>query len=362
MKSNIASEYYYSEPIFEKEKELIFNKGWNFVGFKSDLLSENDFITRYISGTPVVIQNFDGEIKAFLNICSHRFSILQKETCGNRPLVCPYHGWAYNEDGIPFGIPKKPLFKTFTKDELCEMKLKEFRLEFCGNLIFVATNENAGPLPAFLGAFYDELETMSLALGAKIDTNSMEIASNWKVIVENTLESYHVGLVHAETLAKLKPSGLDFVFDGANSNWTAEINLSKDAPGYKKINDYFTPRGYDIDGYKHILIFPNLLISSTHGVSFNYSLIEPLQSDLTRFTSYVFMTTASNTEKTPSLIKAFQESLISFNRQVFDEDKTACQLVQNGVKHSNLTGMLSDEEERVHHFQKTYLKALENES
>ncbi|MBY0245784.1 MAG: Rieske 2Fe-2S domain-containing protein, partial [Sphingobacteriaceae bacterium] len=292
--------------------------------------------------------------------CSHRFSIIQQEKFGNRPLVCPYHGWAYNRDGIPSGIPKRPLFKKFTNDELCEMKLKEFKVSFCGNLCFVKINNDDESLETFLGVFYEELKTMSLALGKLIDVNCMEIAANWKVIVENTLESYHVGFVHPETLAKLEPSGLDFCFDQGNSSWTSPLNIEKDKGGYQKINKYFSPRKYDIEGYKHILIFPNLLVSSTHGISFNFSIIEPITANLSKFTSNVFTATTESIS-VPNIIIAFEDSLMNFNRQVFEEDKTVCQLVQQGSKHTSLTGKLSDEEERVHHFQNTYLSYIKNE-
>jgi phenylpropionate dioxygenase-like ring-hydroxylating dioxygenase large terminal subunit len=362
MNSNIPAVHYYDNDIFAQESNLLFNKVWHFVGFRSNFENDNDFVSLKISSTPIVVQNVRGVIKAFLNVCSHRFSIIQQEKSGNRPLMCPYHGWAYDKDGIPSGIPKKPLFKKFSKEELCEMKLKEFQVSFCGNLCFVSLNENIEPLEDFMGVFYHELKEMSLSLGTCIDVNSMEIKANWKVIVENTLESYHVGLVHAETLAKLEPSGLDFEFDAKNSSWTSDLNIIKDKGVYKKINGYFLPRSYDIDGYKHILIFPNLLISTTHGLSYNYSVVEPISPDDSRFTSYVFTSATENPAEKSVLVQGYEESLINFNRQVFDEDKSVCQLVQQGVRHTNLSGKLSDEEERVHHFQKTYLKFLEYES
>ncbi len=56
----------------------------------------------------------------------------------------------------------------------------------------------------------------------------------------------------------------------------------------RKIEELYSSRLYKINGYKHFLVFPNLLISSTHGSSFNYSLIEPLTESTTQFTSYVF--------------------------------------------------------------------------
>ena len=246
MNSNIPAIYYFDNELFLQESDKLFKRIWHFVGFKSDFLNDNDFVTLKIANTPIVVQNVRGNIKSFLNVCSHRFSIIQQDKCGNRPMVCPYHGWAYDKDGIPSGIPKKPLFKNFTKGELCELKLKEFKVSFCGNLCFVSLIDDIDPLHDFLGDFYKELEMMSLSLGNRIDINSMEIVANWKVIVENTLESYHVGLVHSETIAKLEPSGLDFCFDKNNSSWTSSLNISKDKGAYKKIDKYFSPRKYDI--------------------------------------------------------------------------------------------------------------------
>jgi phenylpropionate dioxygenase-like ring-hydroxylating dioxygenase large terminal subunit len=362
MNSNIPSFHYFNDGIFSQESEKLFNRIWHFAGFKSDFLNDNDFVTLKIANKPIVVQNVRGNIKSFLNVCSHRFSIIQKEKFGNRPMVCPYHGWAYDKNGIPSGIPKRPLFKKFTNEELCEMKLKEFKVSFCGNLCFVSLLDNIEPLQDFLGVFFKELEIMSLSLGNRIDVNSMEIEANWKVIVENTLESYHVRLIHSETLAKLEPSGLDFCFDKNNSSWTSNLNIAKNKGGYKKIDRYFKPRKYDIEGYKHILVFPNLLISSTHGISFNYSLVEPITPDLTKFTSFVFTTASDSKSQLPIIINAFEESLINFNRQIFEEDKAVCQIVQQGTKHTHLLGKLSEEEERVYHFQKTYLEYLKNES
>lgn len=360
MKSNISALHYFDNDVFSKEKRTVFSKVWNFVGFKSQLSNNNDFVTRTIADVPVVIQNVKGNVKAFLNVCSHRFSILQREESGNRALVCPYHGWAYDQKGIPTGIPKKPLFKEFTYDELCEMKLKEFRIDYCGNLCFVSLSGSGPELRAYLGEFYDELEQMSYSLGRMVDVNQMVIRANWKVIVENTLESYHVTSIHETTFKKLGAQGLEFIFTGAHSNWSAPLHVNRTDAANKKIEELYAARSYKIDGYKHFLVFPNLLISSTHGSSYNYSLIEPISPDSTKFTSYVFTATHDENVK-KALMNAFEQSLIAFNRQVFDEDKAICEAVQKGVAHTSQPGMLSLEEERVHAFQKGYMLMM-NES
>jgi phenylpropionate dioxygenase-like ring-hydroxylating dioxygenase large terminal subunit len=115
MFSNISPYHYHNQEVFEKEKSQIFHNNWIFVAFGNDLLNHNDFVTKTIGGIPIVIQNFNGNIKAFMNVCSHRFSTIQNEEKGNRALFCPYHGWSFDKEGMPNGIPKKPLFKDFSK-------------------------------------------------------------------------------------------------------------------------------------------------------------------------------------------------------------------------------------------------------
>ena len=273
MFSNISPKHYFNKDIFELEKENIFHNNWIFVCFKDEVSNSNDFITKQIGKIPVVIQNINGEIKAFMNVCSHRFSILQTEEKGNRALFCPYHGWSFNKEGIPTGIPKKPLFKEFTKEELCSLKLKEYTLELCGDLYFIHINEPKISLKEYLGKFYNEVELISKSKSNLIDINKINIKSNWKIITENTLESYHVNLVHADTFRKLGAKGLTFEFDQNHSSWDADLNLNEDDPKLQKIHNNFSDRLFKIKGYKHYLIYPNLLISTSYGVSFNFSIL-----------------------------------------------------------------------------------------
>jgi phenylpropionate dioxygenase-like ring-hydroxylating dioxygenase large terminal subunit len=352
MFSNIQPKYYFNKNVFNLEKNIIFSENWIFVGFKQDLSNNNDFIAKKIGDVPIVIQNFNGELKAFMNVCSHRFSILQTESKGNRSLFCPYHGWSYNKEGMPTGIPKKPLFKDFSKKELCDLKLKEYTLDTCGDMVFVHIEKPKYTLKQYLGNFYNEIKTLSENKGDLIDTNTIDIKSNWKIIVENTLESYHVNLVHSDTFRKLGAKGLDFEFDNEHSSWDAELNLSENDPTLHKIHSHFSERDFKIDGYKHYIIYPNLLISTSYGISYNFSVIEPISPNQTNFTSYVYLTPPS---KENVVTETYKDLLIDFNRKVFDEDKAICEEVQKGVEVTDKPGVLSLEEKRVHHFQKSYL-------
>ena len=353
MKALIKPNEYFEKEIFQKEKISLFSEIWNFVGFTSDFIEINDFVVSNISQTPVVIQNVKGAIKAFKNVCSHRHSLIQTVEKGNRPLMCPYHGWTYNDKGVPFGIPKKPFFG-FSKEELECLKLQEYSIEICGTLVFLKVRNDEISLKDYLGDFYSEVEAMSNNFGKLIDLNEIEITSNWKIVVENTLESYHVALIHSETFQKLGASGLDFIFSENNSSWNAEVLLKENEGKQEKVHRPFQLRNYKIEGYKHLILFPNVLISSTYGVSFNLSHIIPIDEDRTLFKSYVFITKKDALEKLSPIEKFYEDSLIDFNRKVFDEDKVICQQVHSGVKFSSYDGELSQEEERVLHFQQQY--------
>lgn len=361
MKALIKPNEYYGKTILKKEYENLFLKVWNFVCFIDDLKTKDDFVTLNVGNVPIVVQNVGKSIKAFKNVCSHRHSIIQTQEKGNRPLMCPYHGWAYDKTGIPKGIPKKPLFK-FSKEEIECLKLKSYKIETCGSLVFVNLYENAESLKMSLGSMYSEIEEISYAFGELIDINRITINANWKVLVENTLESYHVNLIHEETLKKLEPTGIDFNFIKNHSTWRAPLKLKENDKKLKRVHKPFQERPYKIDGYEHLMIFPNTLISSTYGISYNLSTITPIDSESSVFTSYVFMTKTKNKLVDKSEIQKFYEqSLIDFNRKVFDEDKVICEKVQIGVHHSSYDGELSEEEERVCEFQKSYRKLYNNE-
>ena len=354
MFSNIEPKYYYTPDVYNLERRNIFRKNWIYIGLKSQLSKPNDFIYKKIGGIPVVVQNFNGELRAFINICSHRFSLLQTEKCGNRSLFCPYHGWAYDKSGKPCGIPKKPLFDNVDSNNLDKLKLKSYDIEYCGDLIFIHIQKPTQSLKEYLGSFFDELELISYEKQECIDVNEITIKSNWKVIVENTLESYHVNLVHGETFKKLGARGLDFEFSNLNSKWTADLLLSENDPRLAKVHNKFADRDYNINGYVHYLIYPNLLISSTYGISYNISIIDPINENETTFTSNVFV--SKNTGG--SVVDFYKTSLVKFNREVFEEDRVICEHVQEGVQYTELPGILSTEETRVHEFQKNYITQL----
>jgi len=349
---------YKSSDFLEKEINLIFKSTWIFATYTDYLEKDNDFVTFSIGEISIAIQNFNGKIKAFKNVCTHRFSLIQLEENGNRPLMCPYHGWTFNEEGAPVGIPKKPHFGELTKEDVDKLCLEQWEVGVVGRFIFIKLKKNNESLDDFLGSFKKVLQQFSEGMGILIDKNTLDLNCNWKVAVENTLESYHVPLVHPKTFFRLGASGETFEFEHKHSSWRPLVN-EKSEKQWKLVEKYFQSRPVKISGYNHHFVFPNMTLATTFGNSFSIQSFLPITPSQTRFTSTVFATkNESDRSVVTTIQKTFNSAITEFNRKVFLEDKQICDQVQKGVEIAINDGLLSDIETRVYFFQKNVTEMI----
>lgn len=360
MRPRISARHYHDADIYREELLKLFGRVWNFVGLTTDLERDEDYVVADLGGDSVVVQNFGGELRAFRNVCSHRFSRIRGDSCGNGPLRCPYHGWQYNKEGIPHIIPKRPRFDDLDQDTLESLRLESWSVETCGKFVFVRKGGDGPGLADYLGSAHTTLERVSEALGERIDQNEMVVRANWKITVENTLESYHVGFIHTETFQKLGLSGFNFGLDGPHTSWSAPLADKMDAR-MQKLNAVLASRPMHLPGYFHQLIFPNLTIATTYGTSFSIQLFRPLGPGETQFTSHVFATVLGTppNDLTAQIAASLNQSVKEFNRAVFEEDRVICDQVQLGAQQTSKAGILSEEEKRVLAFQASYVQYME---
>ena len=359
MKGLIPCASYYDPEVLVTENEKLFGRTWNFVGFTFDLANANDYICVEVAGKPIVVQNFEGKLSAFLNVCSHRFSEIRREQKGNGPLRCPYHGWTYSAEGVPVGIPNRPRFDGLTEEVTRSLALRRYRVDVCGTLVFLSLDSGAPGLRQFLGEAWNRIEMMSSSFGELIDRNELDIECNWKIAIENTLESYHVAFIHSKTFKLLGASGMDFQFEGMHSVWNASVSEAVERQ-MRRLEDSFGSRPFKVKGYMHQLIFPSLTIATTYGNSFALQQIIPRGAGRTGFVSYVFAPKSAGANDVRENLKAMiNDSVVQFNRDVFLEDKLICEAVHRGIKNGVGTGQLSDEELRVADFQKNYREIME---
>ena len=189
----------YTSPAFlDREQEHIFRKDWLCAGRAEALPDPGDYLTMQIAGEPVIVlRDRAGEIRAMSNVCRHRMSTLLEGRGNTRAIVCPYHAWTYNLDGTLRGAPAMGNSETFCKTDIA---LPQVRCTVWQGWIMVTLNPDA-PDPALALRDVDTLVGyLDMSSYRETFRETFRWATNWKVLAENFMESYHLPVCHAGTI------------------------------------------------------------------------------------------------------------------------------------------------------------------
>jgi phenylpropionate dioxygenase-like ring-hydroxylating dioxygenase large terminal subunit len=191
----LQPEHYSSPDILRRETDALFARGWHCLAALPEFERDGDYRTIDFAGRPLILWRQGHEIHTFLNVCTHRFSQLRSDVCGHAGarLKCQYHGWEYDADGNTCRIPDAQSFRPMQKGLL---GLQEFRTELLGQLVFVSLDSDGPSLREFLGAFYDLIAPAFTSERYLIWKTVLQQRCNWKIPMENTVETYHTAQVH----------------------------------------------------------------------------------------------------------------------------------------------------------------------
>ncbi|MCG8589065.1 MAG: aromatic ring-hydroxylating dioxygenase subunit alpha [Proteobacteria bacterium] len=191
----------YTDPEqFEYEKERIFERYPQLVCLSRDLPNPGDYLTRDDMRKPiVVVRNRDGQVRAFLNSCSHRSARLvegQGKLRGG--FVCPYHAWAFDLNGRCTGIHKE---ETFGEVNRSEYGLVELPCEEKYGFVYVAPRPDAHfTVDEHLGDLGPQLGSWDLGQATLIDSHEWNLDTNWKLALDTFCEGYHFWPLHSKTV------------------------------------------------------------------------------------------------------------------------------------------------------------------
>ncbi|MGD1870546.1 MAG: aromatic ring-hydroxylating dioxygenase subunit alpha [Neomegalonema sp.] len=190
---------FYTDPaVFAAERRDVFLKHWFFVGREDSLPDPGDFRAIETPGGPAfLIRGEDGELRAFANFCRHRGSILVEGSGNQKRLVCPYHAWSYFADGRLYGCPDMEDAQGFDR---VENGLLPIRLERWAGFVFLTYAQDAPPLLDHLGDLPAHMASHRPAEMRHVWTLTLDVACNWKLLLENAMETYHTGTVHRDSV------------------------------------------------------------------------------------------------------------------------------------------------------------------
>lgn len=194
-------EVYTSEAFLARELELIFAREWYCVGRASALAEPGDYVAAELAGQPIaVVRDTSGALRAMSNVCLHRMSTLLNGRGNARSIVCPYHAWTYNLDGTLRGAPAMTQNAGFCKSAYA---LPQLRCEEWLGWVFVSLNPEAPPVAEQLADVEDMVAGYDMTNYTESFFEEHVWDTNWKVLAENFMESYHLPVCHAGTIGGL---------------------------------------------------------------------------------------------------------------------------------------------------------------
>ena len=264
---------YTSEDFLAHELRDIFAQDWFCVGRATALSKPGDYVTVELAGQAIIVlRNKEDQLRAMSNVCRHRMSTLLEGRGNKSSIVCPYHAWTYNLDGSLRGAPAMTRNDGFCKEEY---QLPEVRCEEWLGWVFVTLNPEAGPVAGQLAKVEELVGDYDMGAYTETFFETHVWNTNWKVLAENFMESYHLPVCHSGTIGGLSkldemicpPGEAAFNYHTILKNDSLKIALAH-------------PNNTRLEGERRrttylLAIYPSLLITLTPGY-FWYLTLHPL--------------------------------------------------------------------------------------
>lgn len=331
----------YRDPgVFARELEAVFAERL-FAGTQTDFARSGDYRSLLIGPKAVTIRRTRDAIRAFNNVCLHRNSLIDLPGYGNRPFRCGYHGWSYADDGALAAAPLTDMARIAMR-RLDTYPISESDgLHFLGLCGVAPTVDEVAPILANTG----------VVLHAPFHTNVIEHACNWKLLVENVLEGYHLSFVHGNSFspAGFTSTGRYTWCGGRYTSWSEM--LPTEAADKTAMFRRIAPQAGHF--YRHGYVFPDLFFSNTNSLIGFLSHVIPVNATRTQLAWRLFELPALK-GLAPALRKHMKGEAIAFTQHALAEDKVHVEACQQGLEADGFEVQLQPQEARIGHFHALY--------
>lgn len=251
---------YTDRELFDRECIALFRDYPQCVGPSCLLPNPGDYVAFDDTGIPIlVVRDQSGELRAFINICSHRGAPVNACTHGQalkgRLFSCPYHGWTYDLAGNLVGMPAGR--EGFGDIDRTLLGLRPLQVAEKNGLIFVMPNPVLSfDIDEILGGIDQRLAGFGLTDHYFMGVKKVDTAFSWKLNMDTFHEFYHFDHLHPESIATMAHGNTGTYHQcGRNHSMgspTLQIDELRDLPEAQ-----WQPREYS--SYVNY-IFPNTVI------------------------------------------------------------------------------------------------------
>jgi choline monooxygenase len=331
--STLPGAFYTDDGAFERMKERVFARSWQWLGTLDDIAAPGSLGPRmllpgYLDEPLLLTRDADGALRCMSNVCTHRGNILVNAPCRAKDIRCGYHSRRFDLAGRMTFMPEFQEARNFPapSDHLPQVAFAEWAGQAFASL---------APLAPFGDFFGDALASIAHEPVAQLTYDEsrdrdFEVHANWALYVENYLEGLHIPFVHAGL-----NEAVDYSSYASELHRHSNLQLARDRQGTVAARYWW--------------IFPNLMLNFyPWGLSLN--VVEPLAIDLTRVIFRAFVWDESKLETGAGAALDRVEA----------EDEAIVEAVQRGVRSRLYTrGRYSPTRERgLHHFHRLLCDSL----
>jgi phenylpropionate dioxygenase-like ring-hydroxylating dioxygenase large terminal subunit len=316
--------FYNSEALLEIEREQLFRQKWICLGREEEIPKVGDYMATELVGEPIVLVRINAKtIKALSNVCRHRAMPLVEGKGHGRGFTCSYHAWTYDLSGQ---LIRAPGVDDQHVDFIRNCKLPEFKCENWHGFIFVNLDNNA---ESFLESetvrqIEPMVENMHIDDMQLLFSSEQEWDANWKCLVENFLEGYHLSTVHRKTLHPFTPTKLSRHFDAGDGFLGFYSYYPEQAPSRGEPHPDLT------EDEKRRSLMLGIAPSSVFGISgfkVTYNLIQPISATRLRTRIGMIGFPAKSDEE-----KRIAEAGVDLFIRTFAEDEAQLVNVMRGLR------------------------------
>ncbi len=211
--ADVSIERYFSREWHEREIEQVWRKTWQLACRLEHIPNVGDHVVyEIVRDSLIVIRTGPDEVRAYINSCLHRGTLLRAEGGCVSQLRCPFHGWTWDLNGQLKIIPGQWDFPHVDK---AAMNLPEAKIGTWGGFVFVNFDQDCEPLDSYLENLPEHFAAFNLEDKYVAAHVAKVMPCNWKLAMEAFVEAYHVPYAHPQVLGYYGDSNTQYdVWDG----------------------------------------------------------------------------------------------------------------------------------------------------
>jgi carnitine monooxygenase subunit len=350
----LPSWVYWDDHIFGREKECIFPRTWSFITHATQLQAVDSYATGWIDDQNVfLVRGTNGGVRGFFNACRNCACELLHGAGLAASITCPYCGTAYLANGAPRSTRADDSIEAVARSASCLVPIGVE--ELCG-LVFANLDLHPTPLceqAPHLGPSLTDFMPAIASLRKCYETIH-DVQSNWKVMIDNSLECYHCEPCHPGFAQSVDMGRYRSVSNGIVTTHTSQRRQRSEKFGDIATDDSAANR------FSYWYVWPVTEIDAVPGPRPRLSVFtrRSLAPDRFRLIGQYF--------RLPDDLPSEEDKAGLDNNVTLLEDVAICESVQRGLRSRGYTqGRFIVDAERshnsehsVHHFQRLVASAL----